>query len=354
MTKPKFANKMIIILAGYEKDMNRLLSANEGLNSRFADEIIFPALNPKDSLLVLQGALEKENIVIESLKDISNHQAFLNMIAELSILPAWGNARDMITLAKSMIRASYQLTTDPTPNSPNIILPYGEALACIQRMIDSKKDRATMQGQPKFDSSTHSPVMSMTQKPPTPSTMAINTATSVKTKTKVKKEQPSMAAQEQPGIFNDGVARDPGVSDAVWAQLQRDQRAAEEEAERYVVEMRKKQEEVEALREAERKAKEEAMREIKAKHEAERQEQLRLREEARLRVLKAKIERQRIEKERERRILEQAERKKKDAQARAKLSQMGVCEAGFLWIKQSGGYRCAGGYHFVSDGQLGM
>jgi len=36
----------------------------------------------------------------------------------------------------------------------------------------------------------------------------------------------------------------------------------------------------------------------------------------------------------------------------AQLQRMGVCVAGYEWIKQSGGYRCAGGSHFVSDAQL--
>jgi hypothetical protein len=33
---------------------------------------------------------------------------------------------------------------------------------------------------------------------------------------------------------------------------------------------------------------------------------------------------------------------------------MGVCVAGFTWIKQSGGYRCAGGSHWVDYSQLGI
>lgn len=46
ITKPRFAGKMVIILAGYDNDMNNLLRVNEGLSSRFADEISFPPLSP--------------------------------------------------------------------------------------------------------------------------------------------------------------------------------------------------------------------------------------------------------------------------------------------------------------------
>ena len=35
VTKPKFFQKIIIVLAGYDKDINRLMSLNPGLTSRF-------------------------------------------------------------------------------------------------------------------------------------------------------------------------------------------------------------------------------------------------------------------------------------------------------------------------------
>jgi hypothetical protein len=34
------------------------------------------------------------------------------------------------------------------------------------------------------------------------------------------------------------------------------------------------------------------------------------------------------------------------------LQSMGVCVAGFQWIKQPGGWRCAGGSHTISDSQV--
>lgn len=48
--------------------------------------------------------------------------------------------------------------------------------------------------------------------------------------------------------------------------------------------------------------------------------------------------------ERLRKIREDAERKRKEElQVQVKLEEMGVCVAGFRWIKQAGGFRCAGG-----------
>jgi len=40
------------------------------------------------------------------------------------------------------------------------------------------------------------------------------------------------------------------------------------------------------------------------------------------------------------------------AEMQARLQKMGVCVQGFVWIRQSGGWRCHGGGHFISDAQL--
>jgi hypothetical protein len=37
----------------------------------------------------------------------------------------------------------------------------------------------------------------------------------------------------------------------------------------------------------------------------------------------------------------------------ARLQKMGVCPQGFTWIRQNGGYRCAGGSHWISDQEIG-
>jgi hypothetical protein len=56
--------------------------------------------------------------------------------------------------------------------------------------------------------------------------------------------------------------------------------------------------------------------------------------------------------EQEKKAREQARRQEEAVQA--KLRQMGLCVAGFRWIKQATGYRCAGGTHYISNAQLEM
>lgn len=57
ITKPRFAGKLVVVLAGYDNDMNNLLRVNEGLSSHFAEEIIFPPLSPERCLRLLEDKL---------------------------------------------------------------------------------------------------------------------------------------------------------------------------------------------------------------------------------------------------------------------------------------------------------
>lgn len=55
-----------------------------------------------------------------------------------------------------------------------------------------------------------------------------------------------------------------------------------------------------------------------------------------------------------RKLIKEEERRRQEAEMQKKLAAAGRCPAGYKWIKESisGGYRCAGGSHVVSEGQL--
>ena len=90
----------------------------------------------------------------------------------------------------------------------------------------------------------------------------------------------------------------------------------------------------------------------KAAEEAKRiaDEKKRLEAEQRLREEEAWLQRLREEEERRRQQLELQQTKEVEIQQ--KLKRIGQYEAGFDWIKVPGGYRCAGGSHFVHDASL--
>ena len=349
ITKPKFAGKLVIILAGYDNDMNNLLRVNEGLSSRFADEISFPSLSPAHCLQLLKDKLRQSQIAFPSMYDPTMYQELLEPIAELSRLPSWGNARDIQTLAKGMVRAVYQSNTTKVDQ---LLLPADIALNCIHSMLAERCARAkvTPSSRPSFSGS----VQSLDDSQSVP---RISSGTSTATKTTAPAPKEDVGAPKIPEpLETSDESRDVGVSDAVWQQLQKDKRGAELRIQRAAQAIQEQEEAHLLAEEAEKEAEKEAakLREIQAKNEAEALELLRIREEARIREMEAKAERERIRRELERRKQEEKERRKKEELAQSRLRQMGVCVAGYRWIKQSGGYRCAGGSHWVDDSQLGI
>lgn len=349
ITKPQFAGKLVIILAGYDEDMNNLLRANEGLGSRFADEISFPSLGPAHCLQLLQDRLTQRQIAFPSMQDPIVYQELLEAIGELSKLPSWGNARDTQTLAKGMIRAVYQNTTAKVNY---LQLPADTALSCIRNMLAERHARARIT--PSAPPSALGLVQSLNDFQSVPRTSS-TPSTITKAAVPVAKEADNISETTEP-LDTTGEERDAGVADAVWQQLQNDKQEVERQIERAAQEIEEQREAHRLAEEAEKEAEHAAaeLRKVRAQNEAEALELLRMREEARVREMEAKAERERVRQELERRKRAEEERRQKEELAQRKLRQMGVCVAGFKWIKQSGGYRCAGGSHWVGDSQLGM
>ncbi|CZT07317.1 related to stage V sporulation protein K [Rhynchosporium graminicola] len=358
VTKPKFAGKMIIILAGYEDDMNKLLRVNEGLSSRFADEVYFPALTPADCLHLLDSKLIESRIAFPELQDPTVFNFLHDLIEQMSKIPGWGNARDLQTLAKSMVRAVYsanQAKVAQLEIHPDI------AIRCTEHMLADKLARnKSLRTRPVNLSPATQSSNPDQGPPPNIGTGTGSSASNSSTKAAI----PDGEANDKPLSPPDTPStvspvsnnRDPGVSDETWAELEQDKRLAKLAAEKYEQEILEAKQ---ALRLANiaQKAAEVAMIEhqrLLAKNEAAANELLKRREEARIREVEARALAERLRKTLELKIELEKSKRKMEEQVQVKLRQMGVCIMGYRWIKQAGGYRCAGGSHYVSDGQLGI
>jgi hypothetical protein len=390
ITKPKFAGKLVIILAGYSNDMNRLLQINEGLSSRFADEVVFSSLTASHCLQLLEKKLHQSTVAFPSMHEPAMHAYFLTRVQELSKLPAWGNARDVETLAKSMVRKAFLHTRDETGA---VILNARDAKDCIESMLEKCRERASdeLASQPSFSGQAQA-----SNTPPSVPQVTSNTSTAMKTAT-----NPDIPVEMTQDLSpSDDNSRDPGVSDAIWERLQLDKKLAENTDELRKQAIRKQEKayllaeeaeeeakkktaallELEAKNQAKadgvlRKQEEARVREIEAKAEeaqkaarriaadllemqakiaAEAYELLRKREQARIREAEAKAERERARKEIERVRLEETERRKKEERVQVKLREIGICPMGYRWIKQGDGYRCSAGGHWVSKASLGF
>jgi len=293
-----------------------------------------------------------------------------------------------------MVRIVYQNTTGKVDQ---LIIPHDTALACIQNMLSDRRARSKTASIPATVHSGQPPFMHAP--PPSQPKSSSSTTTNSTSKT-----TPSPSQDEDNGTSSTvsppvDPTRDPGVSDADWEQLQRDQKKTEVEAQAIQQRLQEQAEACKLAEAAEKKAEADAnalqeekikqehasqlmrqreearireiagrdeeaqrqrdvitaaLREAQAEQEARSLEHMRLREEARMRALKERENRERIQRDIERHREAENQRQKKEQQAQVKLRDLGVCVQGYAWRKQSGGYRCAAGGHFVSDGALGI
>jgi len=352
LTQETFIHKLVVILAGYDQDMNKLMAINTGLSSRFPEEVVFENMPPAQCLELLKRELKKTNIRFTELKNTSSkvYVEMARVIEELSSLPSWGNARDMKTMSKKMISLVFKNMGSGKADA-ELTLSGKDALDCMRSMLKDRRERCAnlptgilsgpFEGfQPSLDASPLPPL-------PPPST---STTRATKSRPAVKK-----AEAASPHLQSDD-GRDSGVTDEVWRQLQADKQAAETASKQAEEELRLLEE---SLREsAEQEAAQQALAKelarTRAKDAAAQDELKRKREEARLREIEAQAERARIAARLEEKRQQEQRMRQQEAKAQAALRDMGVCMAGFRWIKQHGGYRCAGGAHFVTDGQLGI
>lgn len=318
-TKTRYHKKLVIILAGYEKDINSLMTTNPGLTSRFPEVVDFRGLQPEECFTLLTSlmAMQKTKLIGKNVNiDISSLGApteqfkgdILSHFHRLAQLDNWASARDVQTLSKSIFNKAIQnkeiLQRGELPITGELV--ESECLS----MITERNSRGDTKLAPA------SPSRRLVPEP------QCQTLKSPRTTIKMTLAQNQVAIDADPPSEEEATPgrselrladkpkyptpkRDAGVTDAVWEQLQRDQEA----------ELRQ-EEEYQALLQAKDKA-----------TDAERDN-----------ILK--------------RLLEEEEQRKKESELKLKLAMMGKCPMGFEWIKQKGGYRCAGGSHFMSDAEL--
>lgn len=333
LTHENFRGKLIVILAGYDQEMNDLLQVNTGLSSRFPEEIVFPNIAPAKCLEILERKLRKEGVALPALIDPSQpaNANMIKLIERLSVLPSWGNARDMETLAKKMYEAAF--TREDIVMDGTFEISAEDAISCISTMLAQRQDRVK-------NRKVTSDNVQLQQLISPPSFCEPPTPPILQTVQTTKKMDVADKLPEE--ITIDQESRDPDVTDATWEQLQRDGKAAEE-ARRRSDEAMDIFEDEEQTAAQQAKAIEHAMRNPHNDGDGELEELKRRREAARLQELRARAARE-----------AEAKRRAEEARVQAKLQQIGRCVAGFAWIKQATGYRCAGGAHFVTNAALGL
>jgi len=370
LTKPKYAKKLICILAGYDEDMNRLMSVNPGLTSRFPETVNFRPLTADESVTLLTDLLQarKAPLDVSVLKPSVGgfRQKVAKKFESLSVLKSWGNARDVQTIEKDIFK---QVISTTTPPITQLVVTESIIISSIETMLTERTSRSEAAGTRRNTKQGFVPPA--IPPPQSDSHNATNVQSSTDTNNATKSSSPKSPSPPPPPkspkfdaggqdandeVHNHefGDKRDAGVSDEIWNQLQQDKKAAEAREREYHRLEQDRIQNQQIMEQADLEAKRELERIRKAEKEARDDEERRRMEAERIRREMEARQREnmlaRMEKERQKREQE----KQKEMQAQKKLKQLGVCIMGFRWIKQAGGYRCAGGSHFVTDAQLGI
>ncbi|KAG9229292.1 putative AAA family ATPase [Amylocarpus encephaloides] len=364
LTKLKYAQKLIVILAGYEDDMNRLMAQNPGLTSRFPEAIIFRGLEPTDCLDLLIQLLRGRQLDMRKKKkdlDLSTlevptpdfKQETLDQFGTLGRIAHWANARDVQTIAKSifslLLKAGAMKKTIAVVTEDHVRTVLDSMISERSQRQDAAKIRP---------SSFHSDMMAQMQNihaPSPPQTAA--TSSSAMNPSEAKPPQ-RLAKDVPPAAPANEIKRDSGVSDAVWEQLQRDKEATKKKEEEYqkLIKASADAENNTKILQQKEQASEQAFQQA-IEHNKDYlvlQEAKRLREEARLRHVMERRAQEELLAEQENQRKAREEERRKEAKAQQQLKTLGICPAGFRWIKQNGGYRCSAGGHFVTDAELGV
>ena len=353
LTKPKFSQKLVVILAGYDKDIDRLMSMNPGLTSRFPETIVFKPMELETCLDLLTKVLvdlKKKNTAPLDLSILTPSspylkQQLLELFGKLSVLESWGNARDVKSLAKGMFQA---LISTAIPPITNLVLTEGIVISTMQKMLDERTRRNAAVGVERVAGRRRNP-----QRPPKKQvprraqgsnvgagtssgpSQAPSSVTKLPGRPKASQKKPETT--EEPEDPLDSILkakRDPGVSDEDWEQLERDKHAMVAKEREY----RHLQEEIcqeeERIKEL-----------IRAERAAADEEERRIREQARI---QAELERRR----RDEKMAAVEREREKEKERQKKLKIMGPCPMGYQWIKQARGYRCAGGAHLLDDSAI--
>ncbi|KAI9205170.1 P-loop containing nucleoside triphosphate hydrolase protein [Polychytrium aggregatum] len=309
MTDPEYRG-IVIIIAGYEHEIDEMLDRNPGLKSRFSNSFYFNDWSATDTRnFLMQELKSKYEIRDEDQRQIE--LIILQRIQRLQALPGWANARDALAIGKKFQIIRSERVVQFPESIPTIQL--AEIDRALEEMIRERtpaKGEAAIRGgrnqssayprqlsapppQQQFASSHEEREVTRPQSPISGEDLTHDTE-ELSAENGGNHDEEN-ADEDDDDLLNAdfsyllGGTRDSGVSDEVWEELEAIKRRYFEELER-------------------------------------------LRREREIEKLRLELEKQKATQERIRRLCS--------------------CPMGFAWYQVGGGWRCAGGSHYVSNEQL--
>lgn len=114
LTEPKFKGKLVVILAGYEADMDRLMNVNAGLRSRFSKVLKFRDLGVEDACMLMKKELQKMELTLSK----EGEGILPTLMKQLVERPGFSNGRDINTWSNRIFR--YWASVRPTATTDEV------------------------------------------------------------------------------------------------------------------------------------------------------------------------------------------------------------------------------------------
>jgi SpoVK/Ycf46/Vps4 family AAA+-type ATPase len=100
LTEEEFKGKLLVILAGYDQDMEEMLAINPGLKSRFSERVHFPNFDVNATAQLLLMELDKQKIPLHT----ADTNDVCRLAQKLVDSEDFGNGRDVVTWANNIYR----------------------------------------------------------------------------------------------------------------------------------------------------------------------------------------------------------------------------------------------------------
>ena len=173
LTSKELKNKLVVILAGYEQEIDIMLqSTNPGLRSRFSKKLSFEPFTPELVESILRKSLAKHELVLNLAARI--HLRFITQ--GLCDMHEFSNGRDTETLALRIREVYAERISD---NSSTVDPPVDKAdlVQALASMVASRKPVASVaRGADSLAPILQYQTQSHTAPPPPPPAIAIETA----------------------------------------------------------------------------------------------------------------------------------------------------------------------------------
>jgi len=338
LTEEQFQGKLLLILAGYEAEMEAMLQGNAGLKSRVPNKIKFERFSVDDSIKLLRQDL-KEAHGLDVASDAID--SLPTMAEELVSLPNFASGRDVITWSLKIYRQVAIMSRLATSSSADLDVASFQAIRVALDEILQSNQQPLPQSSPLITRSESIPLCEECEQSP------------------LVLAPPPPVVQKAVEVEEDWVEVEDGNGDDDASIMAALQMAVVKLGYDATHEKRIELRDLLRATEADGKFPADIMDAVKAQvggkpetkidtvlrpqlppviasfHSAIEQEIAHRAEIARL--------------EAEMKAAEAAELRKQEAQAQEKLQAMGICPAGFSWHREGCGWRCNGGAHYVES-----